>query len=94
MRRFLLHVLPAGFHRIRHYGLLANVGRRENLERVCQILGAGSRPDQDSTVEEATALGPPGPIFVCPCCGAAMSVVEALSRGALIRAPPGLRGVP
>lgn len=94
MRRFLLHVLPAGFHRIRHYGLLANAGRRENLARIRQILGAGSRPDQDSPVEEATALGSPGPIFVCPCCGAAMIVVETLMRGASIRAPPGLRGVP
>ena len=94
MRRFLLHVLPAGFHRIRHYGLLANVGRRENLARIRQILGASSRPDQDSPVEEAAALGSPAPIFVCPCCGAAMIVVEALSCGALIRAPPGLRGVP
>ncbi len=94
MRRFLLHVLPAGFHRIRHYGLLANVGRRENLTRVRQILAPDSHPDRGSPVEDATALGSPGPVFVCPCCGAAMIVVEALTRGASIRAPPGLRGVP
>jgi hypothetical protein len=41
MRRFLLHVLPSGFHRIRHYGLLANAGRRENLAKVrCPDCGA------------------------------------------------------
>jgi len=93
MRRFLLHVLPAGFHRIRHYGLLANGGRRENLTHVRQILAANSRLDRDSPVKDTTALGSPGPIFVCPCCGAAMIVVEALLRGVSIRAPPRPRGV-
>ena len=38
MRRFLLHVLPSGFHRIRHYGLLANAGRREHLARARELL--------------------------------------------------------
>ena len=38
MRRFLLHVLPGGFHRIRHYGLLANAGRREHLARARELL--------------------------------------------------------
>ena len=92
MRRFLLHVLPAGFHRIRHYGLLANVGRRENLTRVRQILAADSRSDRGSPVDDVIALGSPGPVFVCSCCGAAMIVVETLTRGASIRAPPRLRG--
>ena len=38
MRRFLLHVLPGGFHRIRHYGLLANAGRREHLAQARELL--------------------------------------------------------
>ena len=44
MRRFLLHVLPSGFHRIRHYGLLANAGRRENLAKVRTLLNV-PRPE-------------------------------------------------
>jgi len=94
MRRFLLHVLPAGFHRIRHYGLLADGGRRENLTHVRQILAADSRLDRDIPVKDTTALGSSGPIFVCPCCGAAIIVVVVLLRDASIRAPPRRRGVP
>ena len=89
MRRFLLHVLPNGFHRIRHYGLLANVGRRENLAQVRQLLAPVSNGDGALPVEGGTVIGISGPTFVCPCCGASMAVVETLVRGALIRAPPG-----
>lgn len=84
MRRFLLHVLPGGFHRIRHYGLFANAGRRENLGRVRALLnvvtGANAEPAR------ATPTAPP--TFVCPACGAAMIVVETFVRGHCIRAPP------
>jgi len=93
MRRFLLHVLPAGFHRIRHYGLLANVGRRENLACIRQILAPDLLPDGDSPIVDTAVPGPSEPVFVCPCCGAAMIVVEALTRDTSIRAPPRLRGV-
>ena len=81
MRRFLLHVLPAGFHRIRHYGLLANAGRREHLARVRELLQV------EEAVAEDTKASPP-PVFVCPHCGAAMVVVEVWLRGQPIRAPP------
>jgi len=95
MRRFLLHVLPCGFHRIRHYGLLANVGRRQNLARARELLGATS-PDEPRTLAsapEATALSTtPTTGFVCRCCGSVMRVIETFARGATIRAPP-LRGV-
>ena len=90
MRRFLLHVLPDGFHRIRHYGLLANPRRRESLARIRELLAV-------SAVCEATTDQPPVsernvlPTFVCPQCGAAMVVIETWARGQPIRAPPRAR---
>jgi hypothetical protein len=83
MRRFLLHVLPTGFHRIRHYGLLANAGRRESLARARTILNVP--PPEPVSAETAVA---PAPTFVCRCCGAAMRVVEVVMRQQPIRAPP------
>ncbi|KON80788.1 IS91 family transposase [Azoarcus sp. PA01] len=83
MRRFLLHVLPTGFHRIRHYGLLANAGRLQNLARARTLLDV-PRPEP---VDNESAVTPP-PTFVCRCCGAAMLVVEILMRRQPIRAPP------
>ena len=93
MRRFLLHVLPDGFHRIRHYGLLANVRRRENLARVRELLPASSPGVATEHPEEATRPCVEPPTFVCPCCGAAMTVIETLARLPAIRAPPGPGGV-
>jgi hypothetical protein len=83
MRRFLLHVLPTGFHRIRHYGLLANVGRRENLARARHLLNT-SPPEPVMNQAAVT----PVPNFVCKCCGATMRVVEIIMRRQPIRAPP------
>jgi hypothetical protein len=88
MRRFLLHVLPGGFHRIRHYGLLANAGRREHLAQARQLLHVV--PTAPLPVDAApVACGQP--TFVCPHCGAAMSIVEIFARGQPIRAPPARR---
>lgn len=83
MRRFLLHVLPSGFHRIRHYGLLANAGRRGNLARVRALLDV----PPPEPVRDETAVTP-APTFVCRCCGATMRVVEIVRRRQPIRAPP------
>jgi hypothetical protein len=83
MRRFLLHVLPSGFHRIRHYGLLANAGRREHLAKVRALLNA-----PPSTLVGAEHDVVPKPTFVCRCCGAVMRVTEMFMRGQPIRAPP------
>ena len=91
MRRFLLHVLPSGFHRIRHYGLFANAGRRENLARVRTLLQAVPAAPAEPTEAEAPA-GTAPPTFVCPDCGAAMIVIETFGRGQPIRAPPQARG--
>jgi hypothetical protein len=92
MRRFLLHVLPAGFHRIRHYGLVANAGRRQNLERARALLHEDRAAA--STAEVDLPRAPGQPTFVCPYCGAPMAVIEILERGALIRAPPWQHPVP
>jgi hypothetical protein len=85
MRRFLLHVLPRGFHRIRHYGLLANAGRKENLTVARQLL----RTPAPVPVEPKQATtGLPPPTFVCRHCGAPMVVIEMLVPSFHIRAPP------
>jgi predicted RNA-binding Zn-ribbon protein involved in translation (DUF1610 family) len=86
MRRFLLHVLPSGFHRIRHYGLLANAGRRGHLARMRELLHVA--PEVHSPEDTKALDGIHQPVFVCPHCGAAMIVVEVLLRGQMIRAPP------
>ena len=90
MRRFLLHVLPGGFHRIRHYGLLANAGRREHLAQARQLLHVVPTVVEPPSSTAAPVASVP-PTFVCPHCGAAMSIVEIFARGQPIRAPPVLR---
>lgn len=86
MRRFLMHVLPSGFHRIRHYGLLANARRKKNLVLVRNLLHA--TPDASPENEDTSAGTTTQPTFVCPDCGAAMVIVETLVRASSIRAPP------
>ena len=92
MRRFLLHVLPSGFHRIRHYGLLANAARKENLAVVRALL---HQPlPQAAPAEATTACGSAPPRFVCRHCGGTMSIVETFERPNRIRAPPVQPGAP
>jgi len=91
IRRFLLHVLPSGFHRIRHVGLLANGKRRNHLARARELLQVAPEP----TATKADALEKTtSPTFVCPDCGAAMMIIEILARQPLIRAPPVSGGAP
>jgi hypothetical protein len=85
MRRFLLHVLPAGFHRIRHYGLLANGSRRDNLALARKLLQVASPAPAEYADEPSNA---PAPTFVCAHCGHAMVVLHVLLRDCSIRAPP------
>jgi hypothetical protein len=89
MRRFLLHVLPSGFHRIRHYGLIANAGRAENLARVRELLHVVAEPVQPQPLDTPAAIVQS--TFVCPHCGAPMIIVETFARGQPIRAPPAQR---
>jgi hypothetical protein len=81
IRRFLLHVLPKGFHRIRHYGLLAGATRKASLNHVRQLLG-GAPPVMAEAQAEPDARPP------CPCCGGHMVVVETFQRWCRPRAPP------
>ena len=82
IRRFLLHVLPTGFHRIRHYGLLAGGTRKDSLALARRLL-AVAPPPEDTAPEEPPDTRPP-----CPCCGGQMVVIEAFARWQQPRAPP------
>ena len=93
LRRFLLHVLPTGFHRIRHYGLIANGGRRDNLEKVRELLQFADNAaalQEDPTTDSADEQPPEvtTATYVCPDCGAAMCIIELLAPSRFIRAPP------
>lgn len=85
MRRFLLHVLPGGFHRIRHYGLLANSNRRDNLALARQLLQLTPPPPEAAADDGSDS---PRPTFVCAHCGHAMTVLQVFLRNCSIRAPP------
>jgi hypothetical protein len=91
MRRFLLHVLPSGFHRIRHYGLLANASRVENLARARALLAAPLSPLIAVPVATTGKVAPATPtdtVRPCPCCGAPMVIIERFASGYAPRAPP------
>jgi hypothetical protein len=91
MRRFLLHVLPSGFHRIRHYGLIANAQRNNYLARARELLQL--LPNTATQPRDADApTGMMRATFVCPDCGAAMIIIDTFVRGQSIRAPPPQRG--
>ena len=87
MRRFLLHVLPGGFHRIRHYGLLANGSRKANLALVRELLHAVPTAHAQ-TIDSDAEIDPGKPCFVCPHCGSSMLILQTFLRGETIRAPP------
>jgi Putative transposase len=81
IRRFLIHVLPAGFHRIRYYGLLASGKRAENVARARELLMPPIIP-----VDAIKAISPnaaePQTTNLCPCCGGRMVIIERFERGA------------
>ena len=80
IRRFLLHVLPKGFHRIRHYGLLATGQRAENIERARDLLGAAS-PSEETAGTHAPDDSAAADLPPCPCCGARLRIIETFLRG-------------
>jgi hypothetical protein len=90
IRRFLLHVLPKGFHRIRHYGLLASAGCKTNIARARELI-AEPLPSIDPPVEHDDA-DPAGVVQdhrpPCPCCGGRMIIVETFERAGAPRGPP------
>ena len=85
IRRFLLHVLPNGFHRIRHYGLFANAARAENAAKARALLADAAQPmpAQDKQDKAPAEPAPPTP---CPCCGGPMILIELFERGAMPKA--------
>jgi len=87
IRRFLIHVLPDGFHRIRHYGLLASASRRANIAKIRTLLGATQPVTPPEGAIESVPLTLREP---CPCCGAPMRIIEIFRRGQTprTRAPP------
>jgi hypothetical protein len=87
IRRFLIHVLPSGFHRIRHYGLFANGGRAENIARARQLLNVPQAPRQTDDARPADD-GEPSSSYPCPCCGGRMIIIETFDRGCAPRHQP------
>ena len=89
IRRFLLHVLPKGFHRIRHYGLLASAGCKANIARARELMAvpipAVNPPAAHNIVDPHTMPDHRPP---CPCCGGRMIIVEIFARGSTPRGPP------
>jgi predicted Zn-ribbon and HTH transcriptional regulator len=79
IRRFLIHVLPKGVHRIRHYGLFAKGACADNIARARELL-AVAKPEAEPTVD------PNAPS--CPCCGGRMIIIEVFARGATPRQRP------
>jgi hypothetical protein len=82
IRRFLLHVLPRGFHRIRHYGLLAGSARKTSIERARELLAVAPSANGDMPAE------PPDTRPPCPCCGGHMVIIEIFERWRQPRPPP------
>ena len=93
IRRFLIHVLPKGFHRIRHYGLFASGAKAECIATARKLLGMPapsisanaddtSNPANDDGIHDANTLAP------CPCCGGRMRIIEIFKRGQTPRHRP------
>jgi len=82
IRRFLIHVLPKGFHRIRHYGLFAKSACAQNIARARQLLAVSNSQGEptDGTVDHSKST--------CPCCGGRMIVIEVFERGTTPRHRP------
>ncbi len=86
LRRFLLHLLPRGFVRIRHFGFLANRRRAISLPLCFQLFG--SRPEPQTQQEASTANGP-SDLWLCPKCSGPMVVIERFTAAEIqLRSPP------
>ena len=93
IRRFLIHVLPKGFHRIRHYGLLASGTRAANLAKARTLLGvptAATEPLSEEAMSQSGAdpVAPDASVRPCPCCNGPMRVIEVFTRGCQPRYRP------
>jgi Putative transposase len=86
IRRFLIHVLPKGFHRIRHYGLFARPSCADNIARARELLAVPMPQDQNADAVDPNE--PPTPSHPCPCCGGRMFIIETFERGSTPRQRP------
>jgi Putative transposase/Transposase zinc-binding domain len=88
IRRFLIHVLPKGFHRIRHYGLLARPSCADNIARARELLAVPMPQDHNADADAVDPNQPPPPSHPCPCCGGHMIIIEMFERGSTPRHRP------
>jgi hypothetical protein len=89
IRRFLIHVLPKGFHRIRHYGLFAGSNRAETIKDVREFLNLDPPAAEENAAEEPGETDPAQPLArPCPCCGGRMFVIEIFEPGCQPRHRP------
>ena len=88
IRRFLIHVLPRGFHRIRHYGQLASSKRAENIARARELLNAPVTQTEACDPAAPNADEPRTLAHPCPCCGGRMIIIETFERGCSPRTNP------
>ena len=88
IRRFLIHVLPRGFHRIRHYGLFASGSRSENIARARELLAMPAPENKTADVGAASENEPQTLPHPCPCCGGRMIIIETFKRGSTPRYRP------
>jgi hypothetical protein len=86
IRRFLIHVLPKGFHRIRHYGLLARPSCADNIARARDLIGVPQ--DHNADADAVNPNETPTPSHPCPCCGGRMITIEIFERGSTPRQRP------
>ncbi len=88
IRRFLIHVLPKGFHRIRHYGLFARPSCADNIARARELLAVPMPQDHNADADVVNPNQPPTPSHPCPCCGGRMITIETFERGSTPRHRP------
>ncbi|MDU9007184.1 transposase [Sedimentitalea todarodis] len=87
IRRFLMHVLPKGQHRIRHYGFFGNGNRAANVARIRELLG-DQPPIRKDTSEGENDQSPRILALPCPCCGGRLIIVDTFAPAQHPRAPP------
>ena len=83
-----LHVLPSDFHRIRHYGLLANANRKSNIARARELLHQPTTERPPEHPDALTVIASIRPTFICRHCGAPMLIIETFAGAQHIRGPP------
>ena len=88
IRRFLMHVLPKGLHRIRHYGLLARPSCADNIARARELLAVPMPQDHNTEADAVNPIEPPNPSHPCPYCGGRMITIEIFERGSTPRHRP------